>query len=185
MLEQIIIGAKPKMEKGIERFKEEINKLRTGRANPAMVENLSVDYYGAKSPMKQVASINVPEPRLIVIQPWDKDSLVSIEKAITEAQLGLNPVNDGQVIRLAIPPLNEERRQELVKTLGKYAEEAKVAVRQAREVAWEEVQEMVKDGKLAEDDKFRGKDLLQKSVDEYNGKIEEIREKKEKEMMEI
>lgn len=185
MLEQIISNVKPKMEKGIERFKGEINKLRTGRANPAMVENLTVEYYGAKSPMKQVASINVPEPRLIVIQPWDKDSLVSIEKAINEAQLGLNPVNDGKVIRLAIPPLNEERRTELAKTLGKYAEEAKVIVRQAREEAWDEIQDLVKSGKLAEDDKFRGKDMLQKSVDEYNGKIEDIREKKEKEMMEI
>jgi ribosome recycling factor len=185
MLEQIVSNAKPKMEKGFERFKEEINKLRTGRANSAIVENLSVEYYGAKTPLKQMASINVPEPRLIVVQPWDKDSLVNIEKAINEAQLGFNPVNDGQVIRLAIPPLNEERRTELVKTLGKYAEYAKVEVRKAREVAWDEIQDMVKDGKLAEDDKFRGKDMLQKSVDEYNGKIEEIREKKEKEMMEI
>lgn len=185
MLEQIVSSAKPKMEKGVERFKGEINKLRTGRANPAMVENLSVDYYGAKSPLKQVASINVPEPRLIVIQPWDKDSLVSIEKAVNEAQLGLSPVNDGQVIRISIPALNEERRTELVRTLGKYAEDAKVTVRKAREEAWDEIQDLVKNGKLGEDDKFRGKDLLQKSVDEYNGKIEEIREKKEKEMMEI
>lgn len=185
MLEQIISGSKPKMEKTIERFREEINKLRTGRANPAMVENLPVDYYGAKSPLKQVASINIPEPRLIVIQPWDKGSLVYIEKAINEAQLGLNPVNDGQVVRISIPPLNEERRAELVKTLGKYAEGAKVSVRQAREEAWDEIQDLVKSGKLGEDEKFRGKDMLQKSVDEYNGRIEEIREKKEKEMMEI
>ena len=185
MLEQIVSKVKPKMEKGVERFKEEINKLRTGRANPAMVENLNVDYYGAKSPLKQVASINVPEPRLIVIQPWDKDNLVNIEKAINEAQLGLNPVNDGQVVRIAIPPLNEERRTELVRTLGKYAEDAKVIVRKAREEAWDEIQELVKNGKLAEDDKFRGKDMLQERVDEYNGKIEEIREKKEKEIMEI
>ena len=185
MLNEIIEQSRPKMEKAIERLKEEINKLRTGRANPAMVENLAVDYYGAKSPLKQVASINVPEPWLIVIQPWDKDNLVNIEKAINEAQLGFNPVNDGQVIRLAIPPLNEERRIELVKTLGKYAEAAKVSVRQAREEAWDDLQELVKNGKLGEDDKFRGKDLLQKSVDEYNRKIEEIREKKEKEMMEI
>jgi ribosome recycling factor len=185
MLEQIVEKTKPGMEKGVERFKEETNKLRTGRANPAMVENLMVDYYGVKSPLKQVASINAPEPRLIVIQPWDKDSLVSIEKAINEAQLGLNPVNDGQVVRIAIPPLNEERRKELVKTLGKYAEEAKVAVRKAREEAWDEIQDAVREGKLGEDDKFRGKDLLQKRVDEYNGKIEEIREKKEREMLEI
>lgn len=185
MLEQIVQKAKPAMEKTVERFKEEAAKLRTGRANPMMVENLSVEYYGAKTPLKQVASITVPEPRLIVIQPWDKGSLVYIEKAINEAQLGFNPVNDGQVVRIAIPPLNEERRQELVKTLGKYAEAAKVGVRQARENAWDEIQDMVKSGKLGEDEKFRGKDMLQKSVDEYNGKIEEVREKKEKEIMEI
>ncbi|MDD3487291.1 MAG: ribosome recycling factor [Candidatus Moranbacteria bacterium] len=185
MLEQIIDNTKPGMEKAVERLKEEINKLRTGRANPAMVENLMVDYYGAKSPLKQVASINIPEPRLIVIQPWDKDSLVSVEKAVNEAQLGLNPVNDGQVVRIAIPPLNEERRKELVKTLGKFAEEAKVAVRQVREAAWDEIQDSVKEGKMGEDAKFRGKDMLQARVDEYNGKIEEIREKKEKEIMEI
>lgn len=185
MLEQIISNSKPAMEKAVERLKEETAKLRTGRANPSMVEDLLVEYYGAKSLLKQVASINVPEPRLIVIQPWDKGSLVYIEKAVNEAQLGLNPVNDGQVVRIAIPPLNEERRQELAKTLGKYAEEAKVGVRQAREAAWDEVQDLVKNGKLGEDDKFRGKDMLQKNVDEYNGKIEEIREKKEKEIMEI
>ncbi len=185
MLEQIIQGARPKMEKSVERFKEEIGKLRTGRANPSMVENLMVDYYGSKSPLKQIASINVPEPRLIVIQPWSKDNLIDIEKAINEAQLGLNPTNDGQVVRISIPALNEERRGELVKVLGKYAEESRVLVRQAREEAWDELQNQVKEGKLAEDDKFRGKEKLQKTVDEYNEKIEEIREKKEKEIMEI
>lgn len=185
MLEQTVQNARPQMEKAAERFKEEIGKLRTGRANPAMVENLTVDYYGSKSPLKQIASINVPEPRLIVIQPWSKDNLVDIEKAINEAQLGLNPTNDGQVIRIAIPALNEERRGELVKVLGKYAEDARVQVRQAREEAWDEIQDLVKQGKLAEDDKFKGKEKLQKTVDEYNGKIEEVREKKEKEIMEI
>lgn len=185
MLDQTIQKAKPNMEKAIERFRGEIGKLRTGRANPLMVENLQVDYYGAKSPLKQVASITIPEPRLIVIQPWNPDNLVDIEKAVTEANLGLNPTNDGQVIRIAVPPLNEERRKDLVKILGKYAEEARVAVRQAREDAWDEIQEAVKSGKLAEDDKFRGKEKLQKSIDEYNDKIENIREKKEKEVMEI
>ena len=185
MLEQIIQKAKPEMEQAITRLKEEIAKLRTGRANPAMVENLTVDYYGAKSPLKQVASITIPEPRLIVIQPWSNDNLVDIEKAINEADLGLNPTNDGQVLRIAIPPLNEERRKELVKTLGKYAEASRVVVRQAREAAWDEIQEQVKSGKLGEDEKFRGKEKLQALVDEYNGKIDEIREKKEKEIMEV
>jgi ribosome recycling factor len=185
MLEQIIQKSKPEMEKAVERFREEIGKLRTGRANPAMVENLPVDYYGAKSPLKQVASITIPEPRLIVITPWNKDNLVDIEKAVSEAGLGLNPTNDGQVVRIAIPPLNEERRAELVKVLGKYSEEARVLIRQAREQAWDEIQNLVKNGKLGEDAKFKGKEQLQKLIDEYNSKIEEVREKKEKEIMEI
>ena len=185
MLEQIIQKTKPNAEKAIERFREEIGKLRTGRANPAIVENLLVDYYGAKSPLKQVASITVPEPRLIVITPWSKDNLVDIEKAIKEAQLGLNPANDGQVVRIAIPPLNEERRTELVKVLGKYSEEARVLIRIAREEAWDEIQDSVKEGKLGEDSKFKGNEQLQRLVDDYNGKVEEIREKKEKEIMEI
>lgn len=173
------------MEKAIDRFREEIGKLRAGRANSAMVENLIVDYYGSKSPLKQIASINVPEPRLIVIQPWSKDNLVDIEKAINESQLGFNPTSDGQVIRIVIPALNEERRAELVKVLGKYAEAARVAVRQAREDVWDEIQELVRQGKMGEDGKFSGKEKLQKIVDEYNGKIEEVRERKEKEVMEI
>jgi len=185
MLEQIISKIKPPMEKAIERLKEEVGKLRTGRANPAMVEGLMIDYYGAKSPLKQVASITIPEPRLIVISPWNKDNLVDIEKAINEAGLGFNPTNDGQAIRIIIPPLNEERRADIVKVLGKYAEVSRVSIRQAREEAWDEIQEQVKSGKLGEDDKFRGKDELQKMVDEYNGKIEELRKKKEKEIMEI
>jgi ribosome recycling factor len=185
MLEKILSESKPKMEKAIERFQEEIGKLRTGRASSAIVENLMVEYYGSKSPLKQIASINVPEPRLIVISPWSKDNLVDIEKAINESGLGLNPTNDGQVLRIATPPLNEERRTELTKVLGKYAEDARVLVRQAREEAWDEIQNLVRSGEMAEDDKFKGKDNLQKIVDEYNGKIEEIREKKEKEIMEI
>jgi ribosome recycling factor len=185
MLEKILSDSKPKMEKAIEHFREEIGKLRTGRANPAIVENLMVDYYGSKSPLKQIASISVPEPRLIVISPWSKDNLVDIEKAVNEAGLGLNPTNDGQVLRIATPPLNEERRTELVKVLGKYAEDARVFVRQAREEAWDEIQDLVRSKDIAEDDKFKGKDNLQKIVDGYNSKIEEVRGKKEKEIMEI
>lgn len=185
MLDQIIQKAKPEMEKAVERLREEIGKLRTGRANPAMVENLSVDYYGAKSPLKQVASVTIPEPRLIVITPWSNDSLIDIEKAVKEAGLGLNPANDGRVIRISIPPLNEERRSELVKVLGKYSEEARVQIRQAREDVWDEIQDSVKAGKLGEDAKFQGKERLQKLIDEYNGKVEEVRERKEKEIMEV
>ena len=182
MYKELIENKKADLDKAVEHFKEETGKIRTGRANPAIVEHLMVDYYGTKSPLKQVASINVPEPRLITIQPWDKDSLVSIETAIRESDLGLNPANDGQVIRLNIPPLNEERRNELVKVLNQRTEDAKIAVRNIREELWKEIQNIEKEGKISEDDKFKGKEKLQEVVDEYNKKIEEIRERKEKEI---
>lgn len=169
----------------IEHFLTELVKLRTGRANAALVEGILVDYYGSKTPLKQIASINIPEPRMIIVQPWDKGSLANIEAAIKKSDLGINPVNDGQVIRLAIPPLNEERRLELSKVLNKMAEESKVSIRNIREDIWKEIQEKEKSGELSEDEKFRGKDILQKVINEYNKKIGEIREKKEKEIMTI
>jgi len=173
------------MNASIERFKEEISKIRTGRANPLLVENIMVDYFGSKAPLKQIASISVPEPRLIVISPWNKDNLVDIEKAINDSKIGLNPTNDGQVIRLAVPALNEERRKEIVKMLNKKAEEAKVAIRSAREEVWDEIQEKVREGELDEDAKFTGKDRLQELVDEFNSQVESIRARKEKEIMEV
>lgn len=185
MYKQIIDGKKTDLEGSIEHLNAEIAKIRTGRANPALIENLMVDYYGTKTPLKQVASINAPEARLLVIQPWDKGALVYIESALRESDMGFNPTNDGQVIRINIPQLTEERRKELVKVLNQRAEDAKISVRNAREEAWKEIQEVEKEGKMSEDDKFAGKDYLQKIVDEYNKKIEEIREKKETEIMTI
>jgi len=182
---EIIEKSKPNFEKAVEFFREELNKLRTGRASVSLVDTLMVEYYGSKVPMKQIASINTPEARTIAISPWDKDSLVNIEKAIRESQLNLNPINDGQMVRINIPALTEERRKELVKVLNQKAEEARVAVRKAREEIWDELQEMEKQGKIGEDDKFGGKEKLQKIVDEYNGKIEEVRGKKEQEIMTI
>lgn len=185
MYKQIVDGKKNDLEKAVEHLIVEIGQIRTGRANPALVENIMVDYYGTKTPLKQVASINVPESKLLVIQPWDKDSLVNIESAIRDSDLGFNPNNDGQVIRINIPSLTEERRKELVKVLNQRAEEGKISVRNVREEAWKEIQEQEREGKISEDDKFSGKDYLQKIVDEYNKKIEEIREKKEKEIITI
>ena len=176
---------KPEMEKSIEHFKEELGQLRTGRASAAMVDGLSIDYYGSRSPLKQVASITIPEPRTIMISPWDKDSLVNIEKAIRESQLNLNPNNDGQVIRINIPVLTEERRKDLVKVLNQKAEEAKISIRKHREEVWEEIQEAEKDGLMGEDDKFTGKDKLQEVVDEFNKKIEGIRAEKEAEILTV
>lgn len=185
MYKKIVDEKKNDLESAIEHLVLEIGKIRTGRANPALVENLMVDYYGSKTPLKQVASINVPESRLLVIQPWDKDSLVNIESAIRDSDLGFNPNNDGQVIRINIPPLTEERRKELVKVLNQKSEEAKISVRNIREEAWREIQDIEREGKISEDDKFSGKEYLQKIVDEYNKKIEEIKEKKEKDILTI
>jgi len=185
MYSEIINQKHPEFESAIDHYKEELNQLRTGRASTALVENLLVDYYGAKSPLKQVASISVPEPRTIVISPWDKGSLVNIEAAIRESQLNLNPMNDGQVVRINIPALNEERRKELVKVLNQKTEEAKISIRRIREEIWSEIQQLEKEGKIGEDDKFIGKDKLQEAIDSYNRKIEEMREKKEEEVMTI
>ncbi|MFZ5982537.1 MAG: ribosome recycling factor [Patescibacteria group bacterium] len=185
MYQEIIRSKKEDFEKAVEYFKNDLGQLRTGRAQTALVENLLVDYYGSKSPMKQVASITIPEPRTIMISPWDKGSLVGIETAIRESQLNLNPMNDGQVVRINIPALTEERRKEMVKILNQKSEEARVAIRRIREEIWEGIQEAEKSGKIGEDDKFSGKDALQKVVDEYNDRIEEIRKKKEEEIMTV
>ncbi len=185
MYKEIIDGKKPELDKSIEHFREELGQLRTGRASATMVEGLMIDYYGSKSPLKQVASIAVPEPRIIVISPWDKDNLVNIEKAIRESQLNLNPNNDGQIIRINVPALTEERRRDLVKILNHKAEEARVAIRKHREAAWDEIQKAEKDGLMGEDDKFAGKDELQKVIDELNKKVEEIRTEKEKEILTV
>ena len=185
MIDEIIKSKKGDFEKTFEHYKEELGKLRTGRASAGLVDSLTVDYYGAKSPLKQVASISVPEARMIVITPWSRDNLVNIEKAVRESQLNLNPINDGQVIRINIPPLNEERRKELVKVLNQKTEESRVTIRKIREEIWDEIQDLEKEGKIGEDDKFSGKEKLQKVIDEYNSKIEEIRKKKEEEVMTV
>lgn len=175
----------PNLDKSVEHFKEELNQLRTGRASTALVENLAVDYYGAKSSLKQIASISTPEPKTIMISPWDKNNLVNIEKAINESQLNLQPNNDGQVIRINIPQLTEERRKDLIKVLNQKAEEARISVRKIREEIWEEIQELEKSGQISEDDKFSGKESLQEIIDEYNGKIQDLRDDKEKDIMTI
>lgn len=185
MIDTLINSHKKDFENAVEFSKVELGKLRTGRASASLVDSLMVDYYGSKSPLKQIAGVTVPEARLIVITPWSRDSLVNIEKAVRESNLNLNPVNDGQVIRINIPPLNEERRKELVKVLNHKIEDARVVVRKIREDVWDEIQNLEKGGKIGEDDKFSGKDKLQKVVDEYNSIIEDLRKKKEEEIMTV
>jgi len=185
MVKELIDSSKEDFEKAIVHYKEDLNQLRTGRASTSLVDGLMVDYYGSKSPIKQVANITTPDPKTIMISPWDKDNLVNIEKAVRESQLNLNPMNDGQVIRINIPALTEDRRKELVRVLNQKTEEARVSVRKNREEIWNTIQEMEENGEIGEDDKFSGKEKLQKVVDEYNEKIEEIRGKKEQEIMTI
>jgi ribosome recycling factor len=185
MYQTIIADHTELFEEAIAHFSEEMAKLRTGRATPALVDHILVDYYNTRSPLKQIASVSAPEAKLIVISPWDKGTLVMIEAAIREANLGLNPANDGQVIRLSLPPLTEERRKDLVKALNRLAEEARIAVRTIREDAWKEIQAREKEGGMSEDDKFQGKDALQDVVETYNARIEELRKKKEGEIMTV
>ena len=185
MYNDIINLHKEDLEKAIEHFKNEGSKIRTGRANPSLVEDLMVDYYGAKTPLKQIASINTPEPRTISIQPWDRGALSAIEGAIRSSDLNLNPMNDGILVRINIPMLTEERRKEMVKVLNQKGEEARIAVRSIREDVLKEIKDAEKAGEMSEDDEFTGKEKLQGIVDEYNKKIEELRAKKEIEIMTV
>lgn len=185
MTKDMIDAKKDGFEKTIAHFEGELAKLRTGRAHPGLVEGLLVDYYGTQTPVKQMASVTVPEPRQILISPWDKGALASIETTVRESDLGLNPMNDGIGVRITLPALTEERRKELVKVLNTKAEEGKIAIRSVREDIWKDIQEVEKEGLIGEDDKFRGKDDLQKVVDEYNQKLEVLREKKEGEIMTV
>jgi ribosome recycling factor len=185
MIKTLIDSKKDAFETAVTHLLEEATKIRTGRANPGLVENLVVDYYGTRTPLKQIANISIPEARQIMIQPWDKGALGAIETAIRESDLGLSPSNDGLGIRLVLPQLNEETRKDLVKVLGNKAEEARISVRNIREDLWKEISALEKDAAISEDDKFIGKDLLQKHVDEYNNKIEDIRKKKEADILTV
>ena len=174
-----------KMEKTISVFKENLAEIRAGRANPAILNKIMVDYYGVPTPINQVAGISVPEARLIVIQPWDLNLLKEIEKEILKADIGINPNNDGKVIRLAFPELNEERRKEIVKDIRKMAEEAKVAIRSIRRDAIDEAKTMQKNSEISEDELKGAEDNIQKLTDKYVEEIDKILEKKEKEVMSI
>ncbi len=176
---------KQKLEKIIEKLKSEVAGLRTGRATPALVEDLEVDYYGAKTPLKAIASISSPEPRSLVIHPWDKNAIQPIEKAIQSSPLGINPITDREAIRLTIPSLTEERRRELVKLLGRHLENAKIQIRREREEILKEIERKEKAKEISEDEKFRQRGEVQKAVDEINRKIEEMGTAKEKEIMTV
>ena len=174
-----------KMEKTISVFSENLAEVRAGRANPAILNKVKIDYYGTPTPINQVAGISVPEARLIVIQPWDASVLKEIEKAILASDIGINPNNDGKVIRLAFPELNEERRKELVKDVKKMAEEAKVAIRAIRRDGIEEAKAEQKEGNMTEDELKNAENEIQKLTDKHVEEIDELLAKKEKEIMSV
>ncbi len=185
MIDEVLDELRQRMEKSVEVLQEDLLGIRTGRASPALVEKLPVEYYGVLTPLNQVAGIAVPEPRLLVIRPWDPAALPAIERAILKSDLGLTPVNDGKLIRLHVPRLTEERRRELVKVVARRVEEARVAIRNLRRDALKDLQEFEKEKMISEDDFFHGKDEVQKLTDEFIARIDEIGRHKEEEVMEI
>ncbi len=185
MIDDVKKDVKHRMDQAVETMRAELAKLRTGKASPAILDGITVNYYGANTPLRQVGNVSAPEPRLLVVQPWDRSLLGEIEKAIQKSDLGLNPTNDGIVIRVPIPALTEERRQSLVKVAKKITEDGRVAVRNIRRDANEKLKKLEKDHKISEDDLHRSQDEMQKLTDECVKKLDEILVLKEKEIMEI
>ena len=185
MSKEVIKLAEEKMNKAVDALKRELVTLRAGRANPAILDKIQVEYYGAVTPLNQLASVTVPEARLLVIQPFDKTIINDIDRTIQKSDLGLSPSNDGTVIRIMIPPLTEERRRDLVKLVKKYAEEAKVAIRNIRRDANDELKKLQKDGEMTEDELRRSTDDVQKLTDKEIVKVDDVASVKEKEIMEV
>ena len=177
--------ARDAMDKTIERYKRELVKVRTGRANPAQMDGLMVDYFDTPTPLKQLASLSVPDPRMIVISPFDKTIISNIEKAIQTSDMGVTPTNDGKVVRIAIPPLNEERRKQLVRQVKKTAEEYRVSIRESRREALSLLKDLESDGTLPKDDRHRAEKSIQDLTDQYVGKVDELTASKETEVLEV
>lgn len=185
MLEQVLRSAEERMEKAVQTLKRELASVRAGRASPALLEKVTVEYYGTPMPVTQVATVTTPEPRMIVISPWEKSMLGEIERAIQKSDLGLTPNNDGSVIRLILPPLTEERRQELVRLVRKMSEEARVAVRNVRRDANDELKKLGKSGDVSADEVRRDLEKVQQLTDRYVGEIDRLCEAKEQELLEV
>ena len=185
MIEDIYKDTKERMGKSIDTLETELNRVRTGRASLNIMDGIRVDYYGTPTPLNQMASLSVPESRLILIQPWDVNVIKDIEKAILKSDLGLTPSSDGKLIRIAIPPLTEERRKDLVKVIHKISEDYKIAVRNIRRDANDMLKSMKIDGDISEDDAFRAQDGVQKITDDYVKQIDEVFANKEKEILEF
>jgi ribosome recycling factor len=184
-IEDLVQDAGRRMDKSVEAAQAEFATLRTGRASPALLDRVQIDYYGQQTPLKQLATISAPEPRMLTIQPFDPNSVSTIERAIQESDLGLTPSNDGKLIRLPIPQLTEERRKELVKVVRHMAEEGRVAVRNVRRDAIHHLKELVDDGEVGSDEEHRAEDRVQKLTDEHVHEIDELLKRKEAEIMEV
>ena len=185
MIKDLLKDTEERMNKAVDALRDNLMTIRTGRASPALVERLPVEYYGTPTPLNQLATISVPEPRLLAIRPWDPTALADIERAILKSELGLTPSNDGKIIRLNIPRLTEERRQELVKVVGKRVEEGKIAIRNIRRDAIEDLREMESEKMISEDELYRTKDDVQEITDKFVARMDEIGRDKEQEIMEI
>ena len=185
MIEEIIEDAKSRMGKSIDAFKQALSKIRTGRAHPSLLDHVKVDYYGSEVPLSQVANINVEDSRTLVVNPWEKQMVQAVEKAIMKSDLGLNPNTAGTVIRIPMPPLTEERRRDMVKIVRSEAEGARVAIRNIRRDANSDFKELLKEKEISEDDQRRASDRIQKLTDQYVEEVEKLVEVKEAELMEI
>ncbi|HXT62728.1 MAG TPA: ribosome recycling factor [Pyrinomonadaceae bacterium] len=181
----IIKETKPRMESAIEDFKRKLATVRTGRASVSLLDTVSVDYYGTPTPLNQMASVHAPEPQLLTVQPWDQTQLGNVEKAIRAADLGLNPSNDGKLVRIPIPPLTEERRKQLAKQIHEIAEEHRTAIRNIRRDENEKLKKMLKDKTISEDNERDGLDQIQKLTDSFVTKIDELSKSKEREIMNV
>jgi ribosome recycling factor len=184
-IEEFLSDAKRRMDASIEHTRQQFNGVRTGRASAALLDRITIDYYGTPTPLKNMATINAPEPRLLTVQPFDPSQVRPVEKAIQESDLGLTPSNDGKLIRLPIPQLTEERRKELVKLVGRYGEEGKVAVRNVRRDVMRHLEELVKNGDVGDDEERRAEAQVQKLTDDHTKAIDELLKHKEAEIMEV
>ena len=185
MIDDITQDTDNGMKKAVDSFKRDLQKVRTGRANTAMLDGVKVDYYGTPTPVNQVATVQVVDARLITVKPWEKNMIAVIDKAIRATDLGINPVADSELVRLPIPPLTQERRRDLAKTVGKQTEEARVAVRSARRDAMDMIKEAEKDKQISEDERKKGEKSIQDLTDKYIAQVEDIAKAKEKEIMEL
>lgn len=185
MSDDVFGSAEHRMKRAVEILQRDYGNIRTGRASPALLDRVQVDYYGTPTPINNLATVSVPEPRMLVIQPWDRTTIGAIEKAIQKSDLGLNPNSDGTVIRLVLPQLTQDRRKELVKQVHKRAEEGKVAIRNIRREAQDDLKKREREGAISEDELKRSSDRLQKLTDSHVGQIDEIARRKEQEVMEV